>query len=176
MADDTLQRTLLLAQKFVDETKADSEAQAIRIIAEADAKARQMTEQAQTKASQIAAESEQRLRDEINRLEDSRTTLTHEVESMSRHLESERNRLRTALGDILRWVDENVQPVATRWPTRRHRHRRTPGRASRRPPTRRRSSPSRAAIDRWWPRRWHRPRARPVPARVAMSPRCAPPA
>jgi DivIVA domain-containing protein len=44
--DDTLQRTLLLAQKFVDETKADSEAQASRIIAEADAKARQMTEQA----------------------------------------------------------------------------------------------------------------------------------
>jgi len=39
--------------------------QAIRIIAEADAKARQMTDQAQTKASQIAAESEQRLRDEI---------------------------------------------------------------------------------------------------------------
>jgi DivIVA domain-containing protein len=111
--DDTLQRTLLLAQKFVDETKADSEAQAIRIIAEADTKARQMTEQAQTKASQIAAESEQRLRDEINRLEESRTTLTHEVESMSRHLESERNRLRTALGDILRWVDENVQPVTT---------------------------------------------------------------
>jgi DivIVA domain-containing protein len=113
VADDTLQRTLLLAQKFVDETKADSEAQAIRIIAEADTKARQMTEQAQTKASQIAAESEQRLRDEINRLEESRTTLTHEVESMSRHLESERNRLRTALGDILRWVDENVQPVTT---------------------------------------------------------------
>jgi cell division initiation protein len=113
VADDTLQRTLLLAQKFVDETKADSEAQAIRIIAEADAKARQMTEQAQTKASQMAAESEQRLRDEINRLEESRAKLTHEVESMSRHLESERNRLRTALGDILRWVDENVQPVTT---------------------------------------------------------------
>ncbi len=29
---------------------------------------------------------------------------------MSRHLESERNRLRTALSEILRWVDENVQP------------------------------------------------------------------
>ena len=35
--DDTLQRTLLLAQKFVDETKAESEAEAGRIIAEADA-------------------------------------------------------------------------------------------------------------------------------------------
>ncbi len=31
---------------------------------------------------------------------------------MSRHLESERNRLRTALGDILRWVDQNVHPAS----------------------------------------------------------------
>ena len=31
VADDTLQRTLLLAQKFVDETKADAEAQAARV-------------------------------------------------------------------------------------------------------------------------------------------------
>ncbi len=112
--DDTLQRTLLLAQKFVDETKADSEAQARRIIAEADAKARAMTDQAAAKASQIAAESEQRLRDEITRLEESRAKLTHDVETMSRHLESERNRLRGALSEILRWVDENVQPGGTR--------------------------------------------------------------
>ena len=30
---------------------------------------------------------------------------------MARHLESERNRLRGALSDILKWVDENVQPA-----------------------------------------------------------------
>jgi len=111
--DDTLQRTLVLAQKFVDETKADSEARAAQLIAEADAKARQITEAAQSHAVQVAAESEQRLREEIGRLEDSRGRLTHEVETMSRHLESERNRLRTALGDILRWVDQNVQPTPT---------------------------------------------------------------
>ncbi len=108
--DDTLQRTLLLAQKFVDETKADSEAQAARMLAEAEAKARQLTDQAQTQASQLAAESEQRLREEIARLEDARGRLSHEVETMNRHLEGERSRLRSALSEILRWVDENVQP------------------------------------------------------------------
>jgi hypothetical protein len=51
------------------------------------------------------------LKNEIHRLEDSRSTLTLEVETMTRHLENERNRLRAALGDILRWVDENVQPT-----------------------------------------------------------------
>src|SRR5581483_8072217 len=112
VTDDSLQRTLVLAQKFVDETKADSEAQAAKLLAEAEAKARTMTEQAQAQAGRIAAESEQRLREEIHRLEDSRNRLAHEVDSMSRHLESERNRLRTALGDILRWVDQNVNPSA----------------------------------------------------------------
>ena len=62
----------MLAQQFVDQTKADAEAQAARTIAEAEANARKMTEQAQAQASQIASESEQRLRDEINRLEESR--------------------------------------------------------------------------------------------------------
>ena len=61
----------------------------------------------------MAAESEQRLREEIERLETSRSRLSSEVETMSKHLESERNRLRTALGDILRWVDQNVQPITT---------------------------------------------------------------
>jgi DivIVA domain-containing protein len=116
--DDTLQRTLLLAQKFVDETKADSEAQAARIIAEADAKARQVTEQAQSQASRVAAESEQRLREEIARLEDSRSRLSREVETMNHHLEGERNRLRLALSEILRWVDENVQPGTSPEPGR----------------------------------------------------------
>jgi DivIVA domain-containing protein len=113
VADDTLQRTLVLAQKFVDETKADAEAQAAKLIAEADTKARMVTEQATSQATKIAAESEHRLRDEITRLEDSRNRLSHEVETMSRHLESERDRIRTALGDILRWVDQNVQPAPT---------------------------------------------------------------
>ena len=45
------------------------------------------------------------------RLEATRTELATDVESMARHLESERNRLRGALSEILRWVDENVQPA-----------------------------------------------------------------
>jgi DivIVA domain-containing protein len=110
--DDTLQRTLLLAQKFVDETKADAEAEAARILTDAESKARLLTDQAQSEASKIAAESEQRLRDEIARLESTRSQLSREVETMSRHLESEKQRLRASLGDILKWVDDNVHPAS----------------------------------------------------------------
>jgi len=35
LADDTLQRTLILAQQFVDQTKADAEAKAAQTVAEA---------------------------------------------------------------------------------------------------------------------------------------------
>ena len=97
IADDTLQRTLVLAQKFVDETKADAEAQAARVIAEAEALARK-----------VQAESEQRLREEIARLESNRSHLSHEVETMARQLETERERLRTALSEMLSWVDGNL--------------------------------------------------------------------
>jgi len=111
--DDTLQRTLLLAQKFVDETKADSEARAAKILSDADVRARAVVSDAESKAGQIAAESERRLREEISRLEGIRGQLSGDVEAMARHLESERNRLRTALSEVIKWVDENVQPAST---------------------------------------------------------------
>ncbi|MGA2838262.1 MAG: DivIVA domain-containing protein [Acidimicrobiales bacterium] len=95
--DDTLQRTLLLAQKFVDETKADAEAEAARIVADAEAKVRK-----------VEADSEQRLREEIARLESNRSHLSHEVETLARQLETERERLRTALAEMLVLVDGNL--------------------------------------------------------------------
>ena len=59
----------------------------------------------------MQAEANKKLREEVTRLEATRTELATDVESMARHLESERNRLRGALSDILKWVDENVQPA-----------------------------------------------------------------
>jgi DivIVA domain-containing protein len=100
LSDETLQRTLILAQKFVDQTKRESEAEAAAIVA-----------RAEQKASELQTEAQQNLREDVARLEASRTQLAADVESMARHLESERNRLRGALSEILKWVDENVQPA-----------------------------------------------------------------
>ena len=109
--DETLQRTLLLAQKFVDQTKRESEAEAAEIVAQAEEKARASLAAAEKAAHTLQAESQQKLREEVARLESTRTELATDVESMARHLESERNRLRGALSEILKWVDENVQPA-----------------------------------------------------------------
>jgi DivIVA domain-containing protein len=110
-SDETLQRTLLLAQKFVDQTKRESEAEAADIIARAEESARAQVDAAEQAAAKLQAESQAKLREEVERLESRRTELATDVESMARHLESERNRLRGALSDILKWVDENVQPA-----------------------------------------------------------------
>jgi len=111
LSDETLQRTLLLAQKFVDQTKRESEAEAADIVARAEETARAAVEAAEQAAAKLQAESQEKLREEVARLESRRTELAADVESMARHLDSERNRLRGALSEILKWVDENVQPA-----------------------------------------------------------------
>ncbi len=111
LSDETLQRTLLLAQKFVDQTKRESEAEAAAVVAQAEETARAAIAAAEATAAQLQAETHQKLREEVQRLEATRTDLATDVESMARHLESERNRLRGALAEILKWVDENVQPA-----------------------------------------------------------------
>ncbi len=111
LSDETLQRTLLLAQKFVDQTKRESEAEAAAVVAQAEETARAAIAAAEATAAQLQAETHQKLREEVTRLEATRTELATDVESMARHLESERNRLRGALSEILKWVDENVQPA-----------------------------------------------------------------
>jgi hypothetical protein len=110
-SDETLQRTLLLAQKFVDQVKRESEAEAAATVAQAEEKARAAMSAAEAAALTLQTESQRQVRDEVARLEATRTELASDVESMARHLESERNRLRDALTDILNWVDENVQPA-----------------------------------------------------------------
>ncbi|MGH9047139.1 MAG: DivIVA domain-containing protein [Acidimicrobiales bacterium] len=109
--DDSLQQTLLLAQRFVEQTKRESEAEATRVVSEAESRARSLVSRAEEDARQLVTESQQRLRDEVARLEGLRAQLATDVENMARHLESERNRLRTMLSEVLKWIEDNVQPA-----------------------------------------------------------------
>ena len=111
LQDDTLQRTLLMAQRFVDQTRREAEAEAAELVSAADERARATLAEAENEARQLVTDSQQRLRDEVARLEGMRGQLATDVENMARHLEAERNRLRTMLSEVLKWVDENVQPA-----------------------------------------------------------------
>jgi cell division initiation protein len=111
VADDSLQRTLVLAQKFVEQAQRESEAEAARVVAEAEERAKGMMGQAEDRARKLAADSEDHVRAEVARLETLRANLASDVENMARHLEGERDRLRGALSDVLVWIDTNVQPA-----------------------------------------------------------------
>src|SRR5580693_3655991 len=110
VSDDTLQRTLLLAQRFVDQPQAEAEAQARVLVADAEERARRVLGEAEARAKSVTEDTERHLREEITRLETIRAQLAGDVETIGRHMENERNRLRGALSDMLNWVDEHVQP------------------------------------------------------------------
>ena len=111
VADDSLQQTLALAQRFVEQTKRETEAEATRLVSQAEERAHSLVTRAEDEARQLVTDSQQRLRDEVSRLEGMRAQLATDVENMARHLESERTRLRAMLTEVLKWIEENVQPA-----------------------------------------------------------------
>ena len=112
VSDDTLQRTLLLAQKFVDQTKADAEDHARETVSKAEERANAALAEAEAKARSVTQDAERQLHEEVERLESLRSQLAEDVEMISLHLEGERNRLRSSLVEMLTWVDKQVQPAS----------------------------------------------------------------
>ncbi|HEV3328672.1 MAG TPA: DivIVA domain-containing protein [Acidimicrobiales bacterium] len=97
----TVTKMIEMAERFVEQTRLDAEAEAARIVADA-----------QDRARQLATDAQQRLADEVARLEGLRQRLGEDVEKMSTQLESERMRLSGSLHDLLGWIDKNLQPAA----------------------------------------------------------------
>ncbi len=113
VSDDTLKRTLILAQRFVDQTQAEAEAEAHARVAEAEVRARNLMREAEEHARTLTEDTERQLQQEIARLEAIRSQLADNVETVARHMEAERGRLRSALGEMLSWVDEHVGPAVS---------------------------------------------------------------
>lgn len=109
---EALSRTLLLAQKFVEQTHAEAKAEAEALVADAEASARGIVAEAEQRARSLVEESERTLRDEVNRLELSRHDLQGEVDGLRSRLEGERSRLRGILADLMAAVDNGLASSA----------------------------------------------------------------
>ena len=120
---ESLQRTLLMAQKFVDQAHAEAqeqsrstvaaaEQQAHNTVTSAEQRAREMLANAESEAKKIIAETEGRMKSEVARLEQVRARLAGEVEMVARYLDGERGRLRGVLTEMIAWVDEKFNPAA----------------------------------------------------------------
>src|SRR5438445_8861101 len=107
-ADDAMRRTLTLAQRTADLAVEEAKQQAARIVEDASEQGRQVVQRAQELARREAMEAQETLRRDIAQLEAAREQLRDDVAAFGRYLDAERHRLRLALGDAVRWIEEGI--------------------------------------------------------------------
>ena len=106
-SDETIQRTLLLAQRTADSAVAEAEETAGRKVAEAEAEAERLTTEARTHRERAIADAEADVReavdlkraellDELTALERDRDALADDVALLETHIEAQRGRVQEA--------------------------------------------------------------------------------
>ncbi len=98
--EDSLRRTLVLAQRTADVAVREAKDEAARILADA-----------QAEREVMAASAEAEIRESCARLRDERDALARDVETMTSYLERERERLRIYFTDQLQRVEAGVPGV-----------------------------------------------------------------
>lgn len=120
--DDTLKRTLVLAQRTADAAIKEAEEQASRTLSSAQDQAVRMLADAQEATARVRAEAESEARraqegardrvlGELHDLEAARDQLQGDVEILDHHLAEQRDRVRLATGELQRLLDD---PAALR--------------------------------------------------------------
>ena len=99
--DETLRKTLLLAQRTADLAVQEAREQASRILAGAEQQAQGILAEADERARQAQEEAQAALRADVARLEAARTQLQEDVSALSRWLEDQKEQLGATLNDAL---------------------------------------------------------------------------
>jgi DivIVA domain-containing protein len=116
-ADDTLKRTLVLAQRTADAAVKEAEEQAARTLSSAQDQAARMLADAQEATARARAEAESEARRaqeeararvlaELQELEVARDQLKTDVETLDRHLADQRDRVRHSARELQRVLDD----------------------------------------------------------------------
>ncbi len=108
--DDSIRRTLVLAQRTADLAVKEAQDQATAMTESARAEADKTVAEARENAQRIASEAERRHRDEVARLENQRDQVRGELTALTAVLEAERKRLAEALNEALRFVERTLTP------------------------------------------------------------------
>lgn len=116
-SQETLQRTLVLAQRTADAAIREAEEEADRVRSEAQAEADRLLGDAHEVAARTQAEADAeavtaheatrtRLVGEMRDLERARERLREDVQILERHLDEQRDRVRAAVGELQRMLDD----------------------------------------------------------------------
>lgn len=116
-SDETLMRTLVLAQKTADAAIREAEEQASRTLTGAQVEAERLLTEAQDASARAQAQAEQEAREaheearaqvlsDLHELEAAREQLREDVEILERHLDDQRERIRRAVHELGRSLDD----------------------------------------------------------------------
>ena len=112
-AEDSLRRTLVLAQRTADLAIQEAREEAERVRAETRAERDAAEAELAELRARLQSEAEEESRIERSRLVAERTALQRDVAALEAHLERERERLRIYFTDQLRRVDEGEPGIGT---------------------------------------------------------------
>lgn len=110
--DDAMRRTLVLAQRTADAAVQEAKEQSARIVAAAESHSQALRAEAAEQARRIVDEATREARGAVDRLHDRRQQLEAGIEALERYLDEERARIRAALADTLRRVDEGMPRIS----------------------------------------------------------------
>lgn len=111
-AEDSLRRTLVLAQRTADLAIQEAREEAARVMSEAAQQRAEAEAEVAELRSRLRAEAEEEGRSDRERLAAQRAALLADVEVLEAHLERERERLRIYFADQLRRVEEGEPHMA----------------------------------------------------------------
>lgn len=110
--DDTIRRTLILAQRTADMAVREAQEQAAVLMDGARAQSEKLLAEAKESAGRLRSEAEQRHSEEIAKLERQRDRVREELRELSDLLDSERKRLADSLRAALRYVERKLPSSA----------------------------------------------------------------
>jgi DivIVA domain-containing protein len=116
-SEETLRRTLVLAQRTADAAIKEAEESAAHTIAAAEEEATRLVTEARDEAARIKTDGESearravegtrlQLEQEIAALEETRDALRRDAEALERHVALQRERVRVAVGELQRLLDD----------------------------------------------------------------------
>lgn len=104
-ADETLRKTLVLAQRTADMAIQEAREQAARILASAEQQAQSILAEAEERGRRTLEETIAECKAELGRLENNRSQAQQDVETLQRWLDEHKDHLRSTLSDALAAVD-----------------------------------------------------------------------
>ena len=103
--DDSVRRTLVLAQRTADLAIKEAREEAAKLVAHAEARARDVVAEAEERSRRATEEAQRQLRADLDRLEAARRQLQGDVGKLESFLAAERERIRGSVGNVLKVID-----------------------------------------------------------------------